>query len=404
MDHDKQIATIERARQYFLKDVLTDDTDKPGKYNLGDEFKKMKRNRSIGLYVVVFLFLASLASLTVVVAVNWQKKSRSADIAVADFEAFNLTELVNASRRYTDRLGVALSELAELRASRENALKAATALGEEATIAAVKVKYDPLIAEKQGEVNDLRARLDDQQRMLSRQAKKGEAMVDSFEAVMRLELAKQRRDYEEKIAMLRDEVTLLYNPIIASPEMLRIIEGRDRPRDTAARDFTREAVGERIATEDDIRTLRRAQTNTALLLEKLSRIPYTNSVPPALTAVGRNAQHAASGYESIAGRFADLMSRRTAELTAYRAALNDLLRKRRDASGYVIDPRVATNMVVHIDPLYQVTRSATAIVFRDDDSVAATITVFRTPDGMRGSIISSNGPIDPFNRILVKIR
>jgi hypothetical protein len=322
----------------------------------------------------------------------------------------------------------------------------------------IQAKYADPINKKKAEITSLQnqAAQDDTRQM--QQAKKQEAVLNNQQKLFDLQLQKSEDYYKKQLADANSQyesqitsinqhntqlVALLkqnqateiaqliakYNPTFSSPELTALI-GQPIPADPVSSvtedPFVRMVVQAGVVNATSISDLQNRMNNFATLIDALQKIPYENSVPPALAHLRYFNSQIVNGYRSIGkglteivgqkdqqiqqlqqkiARSDSVISAKDTTIAEYTQALSSLIRNSRE-NGYVLDARNPAKIAVFVDPLYHVKNGDTAYVFRRDDQQIGTIRL-TVSDGtitaQQLSLYTKDVPMQPFDKILLNL-
>ncbi|MEW8119841.1 MAG: hypothetical protein AB2792_21985, partial [Candidatus Thiodiazotropha sp.] len=106
----KSTALIERSKALFLHDIISEFRNRQQRYDVGEEFAKTKKNRSLLIYAVI-LGMVAVFSIGVYLLTDYiQKDSKNIIVDIDDFKDVKLQELLDTVKRYESGLQQARRE------------------------------------------------------------------------------------------------------------------------------------------------------------------------------------------------------------------------------------------------------------------------------------------------------
>ncbi len=364
---------LTESKSAFLPEVIEDKDEKPVTYSLSDEFAKTKRNRTPFIYLAILAFIGALVTGTLLLTGFIQKKFRDSTVAITAFEDLRLIEILDKSKKMEGDLNRAREELKNLRTAMDEAMLQAKSPGAKK---AVEMRYRARMQKKQKEVRELQKQIDSYDARLQENIKKAEDMVSNYRKLHRMELDRQRDKYE---ARMRDLV-LKYNPWFTEKDLKRVLGAPDPAKNPTL-------------TDGGYAGVKKYEKDYELLMKRMQKIPYRNSVSPALDKMESNYTAIRNHHEALWIAF-----------KKYRHAF-DFLSRTQPESGYIVDPRDKNNMYVYLKSPRSVKEGTEGLVFRQDDELIGKISFFTVPDGIRARVIElkEKKTIQPFDKILIRV-
>lgn len=451
---------IRNDSKTFLKSALEKSKSLVSNYDFNAEFAGTKKNKS---FVVVGATLATIAALGIAayfVTVSIERQAARAPVDVKAFDDLNLKDVLDSSKRdagdlervnleigqaeYDYKSGLATADR-DYKSSVE-AIKAQTLApaDEEARLAAVATAYDAAkkkalasynanVAAKTAERAAIQARLDRYDSRLMAQAKKQQTVLASQRSAFDIEKNRQAQLYEAQIADLKAArasdvaelgrqkaelaalLTTRYNPTFTDPRSMALLSGPKPQAAAGVPAFQPYLTTAGVLDSDAEAKLDRSLSDFLYLSDKLGSVPYLNSVPPALAKMQNELRTsiiayrqalavAGSGLEDRDKAIATLKARaETAEkgLSQYEYAVAAIASDNRE-SGFVLDPRDGTHVVVYLAPTVNVTDGAVGYAARKDKVVA--VLQFHVNGASVSASVTSLVPgqtLRPFDSILV---
>ena len=439
MANDKQIKKELILGSRFLPEEIANIDGGTEVYSLEEEFAKTRKNKNWLVFLIIFLFVAAIVSLTVFVTWYSKEKDRNIDVSIEDFEDLRLKEALNSSRLMENNLQMRRNELhvilIEMKnrilevnsryLAKENALLDKNlSVGstnarieefrkaESSEVNAIKAQYSTKIQKQNRMINDLEREKRSMDRELARQSKKIRTVGDD-DRVYAVKMKNLTDSHKSGVSALNDYynrytkyLVLKYNPVITSGEIKASIDkygkgGQEKNLREYDEIFSRENIWSRKGYDE----LRGMIGEQDMLLQRMMGTAYQNSVPPLLMSIDNLAGMIVNDYENLWFSLVVKIKTKNSEIEDYRAALDAVL-KERPESGYIISAANPAKISIHINRLITVHEGDTGQVFRADDQYIGKIQFYKTPEGMRAKIISlaGNNKMKPFDRILIKIK
>ncbi|MFW5693545.1 MAG: hypothetical protein ACOCYB_00145 [Alkalispirochaeta sp.] len=355
---------VERSKQVFLREIVNEFRRKQQQYDVGVEFAKTRRNRSILVPAVILALIVIFSVVVVAVTQYIQRSSRSIQVDIQDFADVNLRDILDEAERLQNELESAQRELRQvedefdnrvgqverardrdIQLAQEQELSEAQLNDQiagieneaEAEIEALNEEYQPRIEELQARIADLEERVAEYDSRQLEQAQEQQELLDNQNELHELEMQELRDEYEQEIESLTqsyereiseleqyqeefeesirqrhaNEIARLerrYNPIFDDETVEQLL---GTPESEAAAGFA--SVGpydsllsqEGIISRSDFGGLEDQYSNIQQLIGRLQEVPYENSVPEALTQIDRRTRDLLAQYNDIRERLQD---------------------------------------------------------------------------------------------------
>lgn len=423
MDHDNKVKKqeiIKKSKNTFLKDVSKFLDEKPRVYNLDEKFAETRKNKSVRLYFWVIGFLVSIICITLILTTIKEYKSRQVTFKISEFESVNLSELLSTVKKSEKKLEQAKKDISELKLKqqeemqnikakyareREKVLKKDLSSSEEKKrikqlknkekreIANIKAKYKRRIKGKRGDIYKAQNEINQYDKKLQDATRKAEEMVNNYKRLHKLKMAEQRRNLIVK-----------YNPYFYSPGLKKILANRLAPTSKYSftlKNFEPDIARKKVYSEIEFNSIRQDVKNQALIIKRLRRVPYENSVAPSLVHLDSLSKNIVNNYEELWSRLA----KRSLLINNYQYAFAHLAEIQAE-NGYIIDPRNSNNVKLYLKQSLEVRTGMTCLVFRTDDEFIGKIKLVRTRSGLHGEIISleKDKKMNPFDKILIQMQ
>lgn len=462
MGDDNEIRQlIHREAEDFLKKARSATKEITEIYNLETEFAKTRKNRSFLVPAVTFITLALLGVVAWGITRWIQAGTDAAPVDVTSFNDLNLKDLLDSAKRNENDLANAQSALQQMNFDLKSLLDAADrdysanldTIKARATSAAdqaqqseqakaawtakrrqIQATFDQRIAQKKAEIADIQAKIDKYDQRMMDQAKQQQAVLDS--ANQKFELEKQQivADYEKRLADLQARrqsdiasltrqredlaasLTARYNPTFTDSRMSSLLKDWKAPAVygpfASLPDYLVQAG---VISSADVTKLDTSLANFGFLASQLVQVPWINSVPPAVsrlqaegllsTATYRTAlAGAATALQQRDQNIADLTTRAVAAETERDRldwAISDYADRQRE-SGFIVDPRDPSSVVLAMNPSMPLADGATAYVVRGEKSIA-TMRISLRGGKVFGSVdqVADGEAVEPFDSVLV---
>jgi len=446
MGDDNEITQIVRRKSESFMEEARKAMAQSGKvYNLEEEFRKTRQNRSIIVIVVTALTILALAGTAVLATSLIRKQTAAMPVDVNAFEDLNLRDLLDTAKRNEADIQQAKLDLSRIQADEKTALdgidKDYTAsvesikarglspseekrrIGVALALAAgqktsIQARYSTSIAAGQAKVKSIQDKIDSYDKRLSDQSKKQQEILDNQNKLNDLEKERLTKSYEAKLQDLRSaaardaaaakrqkdslvqSLTERWNPQYSDPETLGLLSGFTNPADKApqAWDDTLQKAG--VIDKEGYGGISTSYSRTLSLSSRLRAIPYLNSVPPALARMEYEARLQFQTIVSSLGRSGEAIKARDkqiAELDArvkiaetalerYRWATSSYVLDNREG-GYIIDPRNIQEILVAINPAVPAGEGSTAFVVRQGSASVGTLSFFLKDGQLRARLV-----------------
>jgi hypothetical protein len=441
MGNEDKVTQFVDTRAIFLPEDLHSESG-PTVYSLGDEFAKTGKNTNIPFYIAVLGFIAVLALSAVIITRYVQYRSSIVAIDISEFEDLKLRDILDSASKFKTDLNVAREELDEFRLKIQTAIldvKDAATKKREAILSrhldsdqteaelkkineeeaqqikAVTAQYNRKITQKQKDISELKLKISAFDGQVKDRVGKAEDIISNYQKLHTMKMEKQRAYYENEIRVINnynkryiESLVLKYNPIFRSGEFDRILNTKidtDKKKIPVLKEYMPELRREGVMTEPAFTALRSKISDNFLIMNRMNRIPYENSVPSALTHNDYFTRLIISDYENLWSSLVGVIGKKNRQLQYYRNAFNSLS-KIDPECGFIVDPADPKMIRVHLSPIHSIKEGDTGLIFRRDDEYVGKIEFFMTPEGMAAKAVDvdRNKKIEPFDKILFKIK
>ena len=384
MDNEDQVkALVQQSKLIFLQEVAEEYRRKQAQYDLGQEFAKTRRNRTIVVPLVILLVALAFLVWGLVLTLAIQEGGKNIKVNIAEFEDVNLKEILDAAKKNENDLRLAKDELAALeqqlaaglQAARDAAKRGLDVLNAENLGAAEKkrrsdaigaaearetgrlhAEFDPKIEAARKKVAEIQGRIDAYDAGKVRQAKEQEEIRNNQQRLFNMEMDRTRTGYENRIKELEanhkgqlDSLTsynnqlvrtmkathdrevaaliLKYNPVIGEAELKRLLEepiDGDILRTAPPGAFRPTLEKEGVMSRSEYSGFERANRDYDRIIGALKAIPYRNSVPQIIAQAEFRNRHIDNSYERLWNRLAETVDRKNAIIQSQSEDLNQI--------------------------------------------------------------------------------
>lgn len=446
MENDKQISNmnIDQVKNVFLSEDLLVKNIKPEIYSLPEEFAKSKKNKNLFVYGFIFLYVATIGFGAYFLTSVENQKSRRVEVDIPEFRQFNFIELLAEKKANEEKLAELQKELTNLRTSSMKEIEKLSPQNQQKAIAEMNEKlkkledsYKQQINLKEESLRALQKSVTGDQQRIAQNLRETQSQVKKYQDLNQMqgaELVRINTEYESKIARVKteqqaeieklqkkhqaeidslkkenqalmDALTLRYNPIFSKGEIAAAINGKiANPGSPTLHKYDKTLNSTNIQSEQAFNQLRRKIQNQKTIIDNLQKIPYTNSIPLALGSLEKLSQSIISDYETLWSGLAEQVNARGNYLGSFDYAMNYLSVTRRE-SGFVIDSRNPSRMLIFIDQVYSLKKGDMAYVFKNGDDPVAKIELSPENGRVVAKVKEVLRPvkIEPFDKILLKL-
>ena len=462
MGDDNEIRQlIHREAEDFLSKAREATKDIQEIYDIETEFAKTRKNRSLMVPLATIGTLLVLAIIAWGITNSIQAQTNAAPVDVAAFDDLNLKDLLDSAKRNENDMANAQSALqqmnfdqksfldtadrdysAALDSAKAKAVGAADLSSRNAQAKAawtakrkqIQDSYAPRIAAKKAEIATIQARIDKYDQRLMAQAKQQQAILDSATQKFDLEKKQIVTDYERRLTDLQNHrqsdiasltkqredlaasLTARYNPVFQDPKMQALLaKWKAPPSFGPFSPLPAYLIQSGAYSAADAAALDASLADFTFIAGELRKVPYINSVPSALSRLETEGLQAAAAYRNALVAAANLLQDRDAQIAALttralgaeadRDRLNWAIGNYADAqreSGFVVDPRDPSSVVLVLNPSIPVNDGSTAYIVRGEKSVATLKLTLRDGKPIGSVVTTVDGEtIQPFDTVLV---
>ncbi len=428
MGNDNKVSRgLTRKTEVFFRENAVETMDRPVLYSLEDEFAKTKKRKHLFVYAGAVLFAGALVVVTLVITGEVRRQSDAIKVDVSDFRDLNLTDLLQNTKKDETRLRSLMQEIADFRgnwqmeaqkvrdryiterdiaairyadeADRQRALAVVQA-NERAELGTLDARYQKAIAERQKEIDEITKRLAGRDKKMVQGAQAMEMVLgsqlklieierkkiedqwrqrlDEAQNRFRLEAAEQRRLQKK----LTDSLVLRYNPVFGDALMQGLIAGNSRLSGPGTQHAWQAILArEGVLDQAGFASLRKNIRDERTILERIIANRYTNSITPALNALGNRQAAVVAGYEALWSGLAARIEQKNSRLDSYNRAFAALMQQTRE-HGYILDTLRPDAYPVIVNPAYQVKSGDMAFVIRGENTRIGMVRLERSRDGL----------------------
>ncbi len=439
-NENKVTDIIQRSKEVFLPDELRPD-ETTQVYSLADEFAKTRKNRSFAFFFIVLGFVTSIVVASVLVTQYIQHKQRLIDIGISDFEDLKLRELLESSNKFQGELNSARDALEDIKLQMQKeilSVKDASSRDrdailsknlsndetdrqlkriqarEEQRINQIKAQYQRKIDEKEIEITGLKAKVDSYDQNMKAGVQKAENILNNFQKLHNIRMEKQKAFYEGEIENLKnyykryiDSLILKYNPVFSAQlnPILKAPMRKEYESTPPLKDYQAELRREGVMAKDKFSALRKSIDENSILISRMQRIPYENSVPDALNQMAQLTNRIIYDYENLWYDLIEVIRQKNSIISNYKYAF-DFHSKQFPETGFVIDPRDPNSIRIHLSTIQSINNGDIGLIFRNEDEYIGKIQFVKKPFMIVGKTIevAQFKRIQPFDKILLKIQ
>ena len=462
MDNENKVGHLPqvRATAAFLRGDIEDSQREVVEYSLDTEFKKARKNRNYFVYVMVLVFMLVLGLAVMVTGNLLQMQSRNVSISIADFDDLKLAEILSDAKKAYDNINELNQQIEYIKLEWQNALielKQKTEMAKgllieremtEEQVAREEKRLDSdearksadLASDYQAKIQDIQIKIDELQQKVGMMdknllaaARKSEDVFGGYQKLFDIRMnqgrdffQKQLRDqsdrfkkekeivqkfYDDKIELLNQKhdkelmaMLMLYNPSFTEKAEIDALKyGSSDP--VLNLNAYRKLLGDKkIISENEFKDLRNKIATYNLLLSRIQKVPYTNSISPAIRSMSALTKTIIQTYEDIWVKMGETLERQASLINNYDYAMSYYIQQGRTA-GYVLDARDPKQIMVYMGRIYSVKSGDTAIIFRNDDEYIGKIRLTTMGDRVVGEVIekADDETVQPLDKILIKI-
>ena len=424
MANDNKIEDlIQISKDRFLPKEVQDKEHKVVEYSLTREFAKTKKSFDLRFYSILVIFLLIVIGGAIIITTYVENKNQQAQFTF-NIEDINLQEQISSTKREEKNVNLAKEQLAKVMKEKEDKIKevekkytldiekvnkgnlkpdeiksqiAQAKASKDSDIKKIDAEYSSLIAKAEQNVENAEVQFKRKKEKLEEDINKADKIVNNYKRLQQMQVDALNQKHETEMANLK----LKYNPhfteenirtILKSVKNMKVIENPSLENiDGLAKN--------KVILDSELKTIRTKIDNYQKIIGKLQKIPYTNSVEPAMKLVQSDTYFLIGEYERILGKLLKSLE----ILQKYQRAFNQIAEFSVD-NGIIIDAGNPNDVVYSLKPVVQVEDGDTGLIFRKSDELVGTM-IFEMKYGkMTGRIAETgiNQQILPLDKIFIR--
>ena len=426
--------TKARAGSRFLPDEIHDLDGAGELYSLDAEFEKAKKNRNFKLYFLISLFIAIIIGGVFLFTMYSEELNKIVEIDISEFEDLRVKDIIDSARKRGGNIDVMRiklqvldvemldkmlkvrngTHLKELNIVSQNLSDEETnrqlsdlKSEEKRKLAGIKARYKRKIRQKRREISSLEWEKNKDEKKIKAE---GESIAvsneDKLYALKMKKLKQQQKTGTETVRKYFDKYMKFlekkYNPRFKSARINEIVtSGVDSSlskggQQTGYDPFLSSEVG---FSEKEFSRLKSKINNYSLLMKRLKRVPYRNSVPDSLERIDSLSGGIVKDYEVLRAKLVKAVKIRN----KYKYTIDYLIDKSK-GDGMVVDGRDRGNILLLMSEKVKVRPGDTARVYRGNRKIGK-IKFFKDNKGQfRAKVIDAGiikPKIEPLNKIVL---
>ncbi len=440
MGNENKINEVDTTSK-FLPAELSDQDARPDTYSLRDEFNKTRKNRSLIVYLFMIIFIGVFTVGAYYFGNYLYDINIKNEISIGEFEDIRLKELIDSAKKNSSGLDIARSDLEKLRMNKQSAMlkveERFSALSEELysqelpdeevelkvielqkrqvkALASVNRKYDSLITKKKRDIAIIKKDIKSDDVAVKQGIEDSPAVVGNYNKIHDIKIKTIKRSKNIEIRRLKryynryvKSIILKYNPKFRS-KRIKSIMNQNNVKYVRNYQFLHE-YNKIIAKEGSFSRgyftgLHKRIKNNSILLNRMMRIPFKNSVRPAIRNINKLTKSIIKDYDKLWSDLVAVINRKNYIIKSYDYAFDYILNEKPE-SGYIIDPRKSSDIFIHMNKVYKLTDGESAVVFRTDDEYIGMIKIYKKEsNGFRAKLVSrmKGKMVKPFDKILLE--
>jgi hypothetical protein len=422
---------IEQTKAKFLPEEIVDEEKKISLYSLDKEFSKTRKNKNITLWFTILAFIGIIFAGTYFLTMYLEEQDKKIEVNISDFDDLRLKDVLDSARKKSDNADIVaiqldileIAMLDEILSSRNRHYRRELEIisrdlsdnetdsnlsrirGEEKKdVRRIRRKYKGLIWNKRRELNALlKKKKEEQARIEKENALSNEDRLYAMRTKnLKNQQKKGTRLLKGYLRRYSRYVKHKYDPVFRSGKINGIIKSssnKSQREDPAFyENYNKLLSSKRPLSQKSFRELQKRIKNYDMIIKRLRRVPYDNSMDPSLDQVDYLTKSIIYDYERQ-------IRQRDRELSNFRYAMNYILNLRPE-NGYIIDARNLELIKFHMFRALRVADGETAMVFRNEDEYIGKIQFVKKPYGMRARVIATEGgkKVQPFDKILLELK
>lgn len=418
---------IPAGESRFLPEEISDIDGKTEVYSLEQEFAKTKKNKNWKLYLFIVGFVAIVVGGAWLFTKYLEWKSRDVPVSIKEFDDLRLKEVIESARKRGTNIDVMrinlqmleIEMMKDVLLARKSFREKETEIvaqnisdeemderiallrrDEEQKVKAIQADYRRRIAIQRAAIDTLEAERAKEEEQVRKQQGEGLTNAERLQALNIKAIKEKQQSGLETIRKYYDQyvqfVTMTYNPKFTGGGVKTVMDSAGS--DLLSRpSFLKEYnayLGESGYPSEDFQRLRKKIADFGFLMKRLSRIPFQNSVPPALSALDGLAGSITKEYESLWASLVEALKKKDAIIKEKDATIArkvqqnaqlmypyEFMSQYKKEQGYIADPRNPEKILVYVSKAVTVTDGMTATVMSGERKIG-TVRFFRDEDGM----------------------
>jgi len=432
---------IESSKAEFLPKEFQDPEARMDVYSLEEEYAKSRKNKNTLMNVLVAAFLGAVVAGAVAYTVYIQNIGKNITIDISDFEDVKLLELISQTRQGEARIADMQRELFEMKIDLEDeiekirqeftglkdGIEAREIPDEEkrrqlndvnsrmnSRVAAVQRQYSAKIDQKEKDIAAAEKEVAEAKKKMGPQGQLTQSVLGGTDQLYALQIDKIREYYTKRIDNINarhqqdvERLIELYNPRYSEARLNQIISRsvREYQMPPSMLDGVEGDIKkENAANEEDIARIRNNISEQMLLLERMERVPYKNSIPRSILHVKSLSKSTYLSYDEIVHDLIREVRKKNETIAVYSYALDNYIRNENE-SGFVLDARNPSRISLFVNRNYPVRDGDIAYVFRNDDEMIGSIKVQISDKRYYGVPVRINPgkTVMPFDKIMLQV-
>ncbi|MES0491307.1 MAG: hypothetical protein ABUK01_15035 [Leptospirales bacterium] len=418
-DEDKIKDLVPLAKAEFLPEEVRDTEPGPPDYSLEHEFAKAKSNKSLTFYFVLLLFIGGLIGGTIFYTQHLESGIAKEQISFAEFtpdlkaalstdneekklnEAKNELETVLKQQDakikqieldYSEKIGGVRSQ--NISESEKTELIKNLKLEQVKEVTKVESDYASEITSKKENVVQRQTLLQNKKDARAAKINKAETMITNYKELQKMQLEK-----------LEAQITLRYNPVYSSSALQKILRksGRRREKAPVFLPYEERLYTAGLLNKTEHEAVRKKIEEYEKLVERMQKIPYTNSVRPSVDILQDSAYFIITKYEELVNRLTGRVTYQSEMIRKYRNAFLHYAETSPD-SGVVVSASNKKSVLVSMKPMLAINNGDEAFIFRTEDDLIGTIVFSVENNTVKASVkeLLPGRSIQPFDKIFLK--
>ncbi|MBP7736811.1 MAG: hypothetical protein KA369_12620 [Spirochaetes bacterium] len=437
MGNENEIKDIVKGQSLFLPDEIYDQEGLTKVYVLEEEYARTRKNKNYKLYLFILLFIGVVVGGVILFKLYRDWRDRIINVDITEFEDLRLKEVIDSARKRGSNIDVLriemqilevdmLGEMLRVRKdiyAREAALlsqglpddemdRRVSALRseEESRIKRTRASYQAQIRRKKAEIGALQDAREKEEKELA--AKGAETRITNADRLYNLQMKRLKDKQDTGVEALKkyydnymEYVTLRYNPVLDRQPVSGIIGAKNDAslvRGGILKEYN-PLLGECGFSSDDFGVLRKHISDEVTVLKRLMRVPYKNSVPPALKAIDGLSGSIVRDYENLWSALAQTLNGRNQQIKKYDYLFDFVLSAKKE-NGLVLDPRDTGAILVRMNRSLKIEDGQSASVYNGDRFVARVKLYHDGQGNYRARVVSmanKKAVIQPTNRVML---